>query len=181
MCTLILSSGWAQAQFTLALNGAYVLGTNSQSLKVNHSQVSQKWYTGYQFNVSTGFQLKESPLEITTRIGMKHLVSNGSLENLTFSTETYKLSLGLGSIYHFESKVAIGALMTLENNLDFENFISQTSDLFRFSFQGEIYYPVFDRIDVSVLYSIALTPLSDHYLLINPQHQIAFGLKYSIL
>ncbi len=169
------------AQYTLAVNGAFTFGSNTRSLELGNSVVNQQGHYGYQFNLINGYHLKESNFEITSRVGFKHLVSNGDFQQTPFSTETYRLLLGLGGLYHFESKVVVGALFILENNLDFDDFIAQTSDLFRYSFQGEVYYPIWNKLDGFFHYSIALTPLSDHYLVTNPQHQMALGLKYNVL
>ncbi len=179
--TLVFTTGLLQAQYTLALNAAYTTGFNSKNLRVTNTTISQNWHQGYQFNLVNGYHIKESPFEITSRIGMKYLKSEGDFQHLGFTTETYKVLLGLGALYHFESGLKLGAVFTLENNLDFDNFISQTSDLFRYSFQSEVYYPLFGNLDAMFHYSIALSPLKDHYLVTNPQHQFSLGLKFNIL
>ena len=179
--TLVITTSLLQAQYTLAINAAYTTGFNSKNLRVANTTVSQKWHQGYQLNLINGYQLKKSPFEITSRIGMKYLKSNGNFSQINFTTETYKILLGLGTLYHFESDVVVGAVFTLENNLDFDEFISQTADLFRYSFQGEVYYPIFNNLNAMFHYSIALSPLTDHYLITNPQHQVSLGLKFDVL
>jgi hypothetical protein len=171
----------SHAQYTVAASGAYTTGFNSQRVEIVHSSVSQKWHQGYQFNLINGYRWIDKSVEITSRVGMKYLASLGEFQNIPYHTETYKLLVGLGTLFHFDSKITLGTLIMLENNLDFEDFIAQTSDLFRYSFQGEIYYLIRKKLALFLHVSVALTPLSDHYLVTNPQHQISLGIKYTIL
>lgn len=168
------------AQYTLAVSGGYTVGFNSKNIRVSNTPVSQNWHQGYQVNLMNGYQFADSPIELTSRVGMKYMASRGDYQNIPFQSQTYKVLLGLGILYHFDSPLVIGTLFTLENNLDFDAFVSQTSDLFRYSFQTEFFYPIATKIDALVHYSLAFTPLADLYLVTNPQHQLMLGLRYSV-
>lgn len=183
MVLLLLLGGvvTGQGQYTLRLNAGYTSGFNTQTMMLANESLDQKWHKGYSVNIRNGFRLKESAIEITSLIGMKHLRSSGTYLWAPFETETYKMVLGLGTLYHFDNYLKVGVAFLLENNLDFDNFISQQSDLFRYAVQGEFYYPITEKWDASFRYSIAMTPLSDHYLITNPQHQIQIGLTYQVL
>ncbi len=174
-------SSYIFAQYTLGISGSYSFGANSSPIQITHQKVDQKWHQGYQFNLWNGYQLPNHPIEITSRLGVKKLSSRGVLKEQTFTTEAYKFQLGAGALYQFDSTINIGALFVLENNLDADQFISQTADLFRYSFQVESSYFIWKGLAVRALYSIALSPLSDHYLVTNPQHQLAVGVYYKFL
>lgn len=174
-------SGTLSAQYTLGISGSYTVGHNSSPIQITNHRIDQNWHNGYQFNLWNGYQLKKQPIEITSRIGMKKLVSEGTYNEQRFQTEAYKFQLGAGALYHIDSTFTVGALFVLENNLDADQFISQTADLFRYSFQVESSYVIWKGLAVRAHYSIALTPLTDHYLITNPQHQLAIGLQYKFL
>jgi hypothetical protein len=116
-----------------------------------------------------------------TKLGYKSLFSNGSTSSSTFQTNTKKLVINVGSIYHFKKSISTGLFLGLENNLDFDDFRGQTSDLFRYSLQGEINYDLNNRWSTTLQFYTSITPNSHHYFLSNPQHQLLVGLKFRVI
>ena len=173
-------SNTTQAQYSLAISGGYLTGFNSKPPHVYSQNVDQNWHQGYQATINNGFKLSNTPFELTSKVGFKYLASKGSYNNISVETNTYKMILGIGGLYQVTNSFCTGLTINLENNFDFENFITQTSNLFRYSIETNFYYQIIQNLDASLSYSVALTPLSDHYLVTNPQHQFTVGLRYRL-
>lgn len=170
-----------QAQYHLSTEVDYVFGVNSRDMSLHHARVNTNPSHGYQFMVINSYRIKESSFEPLIKLGYKYLNSSGSMEHLTYRSETYKLAIGLGTRYHISPQFSVGALLGIENNLDFENFRTQTSDLFRYSTQVEFQYVMTKHWATTFTYDYAFYPNRDHYLFTNPQHQIKVGIIYQIL
>jgi len=184
--TLVLSlltffSLSSQAQYRLSTELDYVLGFNSREIYLHHAHVDANLSHGYQLSIINSYQINESSFEPLVKIGMKYLSSSGEMDGLSYSTDTYKFTMGIGSRYYVSSKISIGALFGIENNLDFEHFRTQTSDLFRYSTQAEFQYQLDNHWAAAFTYDYAFYPTRDHYLFTNPQHQMKVGVIYRIL
>jgi hypothetical protein len=177
----ILFSNLLIAQYTLGLESNYVGGINKESIYVHHTEVRQEWFNGYQITVNNGYRFKKTPLSIMTKIGYKSLFSKGYTSKSTFHTTTRKLVINAGALYHFKKAFSTGLYFGLENNLDFEDFRAQTTDLFRYSVQGEINYEITKRCTTTLQLYTTIGPNFHHYYLVNPQHQVLVGFKFKIL
>ena len=170
-----------QAQYSLLVDAGYIMGFNTKKIVVHHDEVHHNFAHGYQLNISNRYRLKESNLELTNKMGMKSIYSTGHTHDTDFDTETYKFVLTLGALYHINPTIAVGLSFGMENNLDFEYFRTQTSDLFRYSIQPEFEYAFSKRWSATFQYFATLTPLASHYLITNPQHQVQVGLRFKVL
>ena len=83
--------------------------------------------------------------------------------------------------YLFTNKWNAAAYIEAENNLDFEDFNFGMGDLFRVSLSIEGKYLITDRIGITGLFSRAMTPISEVYIIPNPQYQIRLGFTYQFL
>ena len=180
LITLLFSSNLS-AQYSLGLEANYVGGINNEDIYVHHTEVHQDWYNGYQLTLLNGYKFKEIPVSIITKVGYKSVFSMGYTPTSTFRTTTRKLVINVGSIYHLKKDFSFGLYLGLENNLDFEEFRAQTSDLFRYSLQGEVNYDLTDRWTTTLQLYTTITPTTHHYFLTNPQHQVLIGIKFRIL
>jgi len=64
------------------------------------------------------------------------------------------------------------------NNLDFEEFGSKRSDLFRFDLELSVAYTIDKHWEISLDYSIALNANEDVYLLTNPNQRVLAGIQF---
>ena len=181
ICLATALPSFVNAQYHLAVEAQYVLGFNSKEINLHHQSASENLGHGYQFMITNSYHLPQSKFEPTFKIGTKYLYTSGQMDDLSYTTETYKFAMGLGTRYHIDSTFTVGAIFGLENNLDFDYFRTQTSDLFRYTAQGEIQYKIRPKWNAMLIYEYAFYPTSGHYLFTNPQHQIKVGFTYQIL
>jgi hypothetical protein len=169
------------AQYNLSIETNYVMGFNTHNIGLQHLEVSENLAHGYQLMTVNSLRFKKTEVEPTIKIGMKYLRTSGSMVDLSYKTDTYKFAMAIGTRYHIDSTFTIGAFLGFENNLDFDYFRTQTSDLFRYSIQSEFQYKISRKWDAILIYDYAFLPTSDHYFFTNPQHQIKIGFIYRIL
>ncbi|UTW66350.1 outer membrane beta-barrel protein [bacterium SCSIO 12643] len=178
---LTLFSLSSQAQYHLSTELDYVFGFNARDISLHHAHVDANSSHGYQFLVINSYRIKESSFEPLIKIGFKYLHTSGEMTHLKYDSDTYKLVIGIGSRYYVSPKISVGVLLGIENNLDFDYFRTQTSDLFRYSTQAEFQYQLTKHWASTFTYDYTFYPTRDHYLFTNPQHQMRVGIIYKIL
>lgn len=179
--SLIVLSSFARAQYQLSIEVDYVAGFNSEAIRLHHAKVKNTISNGYHLAIVQGIGFSNIKFEPTLKIGMKHLYTSSEVNEISFQASTYKLALAPGVRYKIDSIIRIGLFLGIENNLDFEEFRTKRSDLFRYTLHGDFQYALFRRFYLTVTYETVIFPIRDHYLFINPQHQIRLGVTYQIL
>lgn len=132
------------------------------------------------FDIMAGYRyaFKNLPWSVGLTAGYKNLQLSGSVEGLTYQGQSSKVVTGLNFFYHPTERLRVSTGLGFENNRDFDEFRSQTTDNFRYSFSGEVLYRFWKNLGVFARYNQAISPLEDQYLLYNPAQQLALGLNY---
>lgn len=179
--SLIVLSSFSHAQYRLSIEADYVSGFNSKAVHIHHAKVEPSISHGYHAAVVQGFGFFKNKFEPTLKAGMKYLYTSSELEDIPFQAGSYKMALAPGVRYRIDSTMRVGLFLGIENNLDFDEFRTKVPDLFRYTIQADFQYMLFRRFGLGLTYETVLSPASDHYLFINPRHQIRVGIIYQIL
>lgn len=179
--SLIVLSSFTHAQYRLTLEADYVAGFNAEAIHIHHANIAPSISQGYHLAIVQGFGFSKKRFEPTFKAGMKYLYTSSELEEIPFQANSYKMALAPGVRYRIDSTMRLGLFLGIENNLDFDEFRTKVPDLFRYTLQADFHYVLFRRLGLGLTYETVLYPTSDHYLFINPRHQIRVGITYQIL
>ena len=178
---MLLNGSTANAQYQLSLEGNATAGINQQPIHLQKNVIETRPFVGYELNLLHNFETRFKSFVPSVRTGFRFLQTTGTINDLEFSVQTYRIHLHLGGRYHFHERFSVGLFYGVENNLDFEDFRTQTPDLLRHSLLMDANYHFHDRWSAYLGYQRALSPSAVHYFITNPKHLFRVGISYQIL
>lgn len=177
----VLSNSLVMAQYSIGISSSYVMAFDQQQVYLQDQEVTQEFTQGYHISLRNAINLKDSDFQIFFDGGLQQLSFSGSYKNIPYQGNNYKISLSLGTQYQIKPKLSAAINGELQNNLDFADFRTQTSDLFRYNLGFTGLYKVLPKSHITLNYSRAFTSLANHYLIFNPINQVRIGFMYTIL
>lgn len=171
---------FGQSYFGIQVNAVYAFEDEPLKLFSFEDEINLNYSYGAQAFVFYSRKFKKIGLEPKFGIGGKHLVFEATRGSEEIEGTTYKVSLLLGTDYHFNSKWHLGVDLVLENNLDFDIYRISTDDLYRYNVQIRAGYKLFKRFYIQAYYSRILYPDVDFYLISNPSNQFGLGCTYKL-
>ena len=169
----------AQSRFNIEAN--WITAPTDIELENWNQPAVHNTVNGFQGIVSYAYDIPKSKFEPRIGIGFKQLYTTGSSGNQSFNSTTSKLVIQTGTDYKVLKIWRVGLDLVIENNRDFEDFRTSTTDLLRYNLQFKTGYRIYKKLFVIAYYSKTLYPGVDLYFLTNPDHQFGVGLHLNIL
>ena len=180
--TVLISSSWmSYGQYSLTLGTNYVYAFGERSIDFQNEQFNLNSTQGFEITVNNAYRFKDTKLQAVFEVGFRQLYFSGNSPSLTYSGQLNKLIGALGVNYSITEKFDAAAYIEAENNLEFDYFYSETGDLFRISLSVESTFHLTKRFGITLLLSRAMTPITNAYIITNPQYQGRLGLVYQFL
>lgn len=176
LCLLGLA-GYSQSSFEV--QASYVSAFQGGDIVIWDTPLETDLSHGLDIRAGYSYRIPKTKWAPIFQMGYRTLGFSGGGENLTYKGTTQKVTFALGTRYHLNEKWRVGAYLDAENNLDFTNFRTTTSDLLRYSVLLNVLYTTPYKVNVALGYASAFYPLQHLYLYNNPPHQIRLGLNYS--
>ncbi|MFK7785681.1 MAG: hypothetical protein AB8B56_11225 [Crocinitomicaceae bacterium] len=177
----IISTANSYAQYSLSLGTNYVHSFGERSIDFQNENFNLNSTHGFEITVNNAYQFPSTKIQAIFEAGFRQLYFSGNSANLTYSGQLNKLIGALGINYSFTDKFGAAAYIEAENNLEFDYFYSETGDLFRVSLSLESTFDLTPRLGITLLLSRAMTPITNAYIITNPQYQVRLGLIYQFL
>lgn len=171
-------SSFGQYHFSTGANYIYAFGDRTVELQSNQYDLQPTH--GYEITANNGYRFSESNLDVLLKVGFRQLYFSGSSENLTYSGQLNKFVSSLGIRYRFTDKIGFAGYIEAENNLPLDDFYAGAGDLFRVCLSAEGSYALSKKLAFTALVSRAMTPITEAYILTNPQYQVRIGLTYTL-
>lgn len=184
ICGLLFFWGWsntAHSQYNIGVGSSYIysFGKNNPSFQGVTYEINTT--QGYEIMVNNSYQFKESKIKAALELGYRQLFFSGSSVDLSYTGKIDKFTMALGGQYLVSDKIFLAGYLEIENNLNFEDYSSGRADLLRHSVSLEMGYALKDKLHVTLLYNRAYYPITDAYVIFNPQNQLRLGLTYQFL
>jgi hypothetical protein len=171
----------ASAQSRLNVEANWVTAFTNVEIE-NWSQTARhNKVSGYQLVATYSYFFEKYGVEARTGGGVKELSIEGTSGINDFSAETARLVLLLGADYHVDESFRLGLDLVAENNRDFVDFRTSTTDLLRYNLQLRGNYKIYKGVSLLFYYSKVMYPNIDLYFLTNPDHQFGIGLHFNFL
>lgn len=170
-----------KAQYHLELGANYVYSFGQDEVNFQGQKYMLNTTQGFEITANNLYQFKDSAWIAVIEVGYRQLGFSGESVDLKYNGTTHKFTAAFGARYLIQPKFRVGAYFELENNLDFEYWATQRADLLRYSVSGEIAYSPIKNLWVTALYNFAYSPITDAYVIFNPQNQFRLGLTYQFL
>lgn len=178
---LIHISGVGYSQYELSLGANYVYAFGDRSVHFQNETYSLNSTHGFEITANNSYQFPNTKIQAVAEVGFRQLYFSGKSETLTYSGQLNKLIGAFGINYSLTDKFDLAAYIEAENNLEFDYFYSETGDLFRVSLSLESKYYLTEQFGITLLLSRAMTPITNAYIITNPQYQVRLGLIYQLL
>ncbi|MDG1331807.1 MAG: hypothetical protein P8P74_05730 [Crocinitomicaceae bacterium] len=169
------------SQYNLSIGSNYVYAFGDRSIDFQDETFSLNSTQGFEITVNNSCQFVDTKISAVFEVGFRQLYFSGNSEILRYSGQLNKLIGALGVNYSFTDKFEAAAYIEAENNLEFDYFYSETGDLFRISLSLESTCYIIERLGITLLLSRAMTPITNAYIITNPQYQARLGLIYQFL
>ena len=170
-----------QAQSGIELYGGFLGAQNFKETHIWKEEVDENFTSGFELSAAYTHAIrKNSPLILVGQMGLKQLYFSGHSRSSEYLGNTSKLWISAGGRYMIDSIFSLGIHVHAENNRDFEDFRTQTSDNLRYSGSIQGIYWIYRRLGITIAYNGAIYPIADHYLIFNPAHQFKLGLNYKL-
>ncbi len=167
-----------KAQKGLFAEAGFVDAFNSRTVQVDSEPIKNYQSYGYRAGLFLNYPVKK--FDVRLGAGVKQLFFSGRYQTNNFTGNVSKFTANLSSLYRFGSSWKAGVAIDLENNRDFNEFRSKTSDLFRYNARVLVNYKISEQLFLNLDYCKALSPYEDYYLLTNPTDQITIGINYKL-
>ncbi len=164
----------------LEIHTSYLMGLPQKEIDLNNSTYHNNLAHGLESRICFNTWFIKSTYVISGSIGYKYLVQTGEGVNIKYSANSNRLVLGIAVRYSIRSSSYLSLGATIENNMDFEDFRSQTNDLFRYTIEGNFQGKLTGKLFYKLGYSAAIYPINQVYTIFNPQHQLNMGLAFKI-
>lgn len=171
----------ASAQYSLGVSAHFINAFDGKTKVVGGIEANPKMTYGYQGAIDNSFKFDSIPFEVVARVGAKQLFFSGDYDELSYTGNSIRVIVSAGGRYLFTDKVKAGVFFELENNLDETRLRAGAGDMFRYALSFEGAYKLAKRWEASFVYSRALSPIIDQYILFNPINQLRFGINFKIL
>lgn len=168
-------------QYNLSLGVNYIYAFGERTVDFQSTTYSLNTTQGYEITANNSYHFPNTKIQVVFEVGFRQLYFSGSSSNLTYSGQLNKLIGALGGSYSFTDKLDAAAYIEAENNLGFDDFNTGTGDLFRISLSLESSYSLTKSLGVTFLLSRAMTPITEAYIIPNPQYQVRLGLVYQFI
>lgn len=176
-CIGVLFVSETSAQVNFGLDSKYIYGFPQRDFIFVNEHFDTKSAHGYGLNGLVYIKQKQWNYSIPLKVGGKFLETRGD----NFNAQTTRLHVSFGLQYEILEELKAECLFGLENNRDFEEFRSQTTDLFRYQLELGANYTFCPKLDLVIQYVYAVYPGAGVYLVFNPRHQIGIGANIFIL
>lgn len=167
-------------QYQFSVGGNYVHSFGDRSIELQSVSYNLDPTYGYEVSANNAYLFSETKLQAVLKVGFRQLFFSGSSDNLTYYGHVNKLFSSAGIRYRISEKIGIAGYIEAENNLALDEFNTGTGDLFRVCLSAEGSYQLTNRFQLNCLLSRAMTPITDAYLITNPQYQVRLGVAYTI-
>jgi len=178
---IIVSSATSYSQYNLSIGTNYVRAFGERSVDFQNETFNLNPTHGFEITANNSYRFQHPDIETLFNIGFRQLYFSGSSTNVIYSGQQYKLITSIGTGYYLTEKFRISGAIEVENNRALEDFNIGDGDLFRVCLSLQSSYFLSDRFGLNVLVSRAMTPITEAYILTNPQYQVRFGLMYKII
>lgn len=169
------------SQYNLSLGANYVYAFGERTIDFQSASYNLNTTQGFELTVNNSYQFPNTKIEGVFELGFRQLYFSGSSNNLIYKGQLVKLIGALGVNYSLTDKFDVASYIEAENNLAFDAFYSETGDLFRVSLSLESKLHLTKRLGITFLMSRAMTPISNAYIISNPQYQARLGLIYQFI
>lgn len=160
------------------IDAAFVDAFNNRTIQVDSRPIEEYQAYGYKVGAFYNYPLKKVDLRLGA--GYKQLFFSGRYQSTNLSGTGSKAVIHLHGLYAITDTWKGGIGIEMENNRDFDDFRTQTSDLFRYSLKAVVNYKLSDAFSITLDYHKLLNPYSDYYLLTNPSDQLNIGVNYKL-
>jgi hypothetical protein len=184
ICGLLFFLGWsntARAQYNIGVGSNYIYSFGESNPSFQGVTYQRNPTQGYEATVNNSYQFKESKIKVILELGYRQLFFSGSSVDLSYTGKIDKFTMAFGSQYLVSDKIYLAGYVEIENNLNFEDYTTGKADLIRHSVSLEMGYALKDKLHVTLLYNRAYYPITDAYVIFNPQNQLRLGLTYQFL
>jgi hypothetical protein len=175
----ISNTSFGQSKLSAGVN--YIAAFGEKTIDFQNTEYFINTSHGYEITLNNSYHFRNTKIQGVFEIGFRQLNFSGSSDNLIYSGQVIKLIGALGANYSFNDKWDVATYVEVENNLGLDEFNSGTGDLFRISLSLETKYFLTDHLGISLLMSRAMTPITNGYIILNPQYQTRLGLIYKFL
>lgn len=173
-CAVLFVSSISTAQVYFGFDSKYILGLPQHNLQLAEESFKTNIANGIGVDLMLSYHKEQSKFSIPLKLGAKYLAVKGD----GFNAHTTRFHGAVGVNFEIFKKFNGEVLVGLENNRDFSEFRSQTTDLFRYQLEFAASYQLSPKFGFAVQYIAAIYPLSDVYLFFNPRRQLAIGFNY---
>ncbi|MCH2224120.1 MAG: hypothetical protein MK066_05070 [Crocinitomicaceae bacterium] len=174
----ITSSIHSQYDISVGIN--YISAFGKRSIDLQNTTYFLNNTQGYEVTLNNSYHFTNRKVETIFKVGFRQLYFSGYSTNLTYNGQLNKLVGAAGLNYLVTEEINLSSYLEIENNLDLDEFNAGNGDLFRLSLSLEGKYKISEKLGLTCLFSCAMTPISEVYILINPQYQVRLGLTYQI-
>jgi hypothetical protein len=174
-------SHFSFGQYGLSLGANYVYAFGDRTVDFQSASYDLNATRGFELTANNSYHFPNTNIESVFEVGFRQLFFSGSSNNSEYNGQLVKLIGALGISYSFTDKFSATAYIEAENNLEFDYFYSETGDLFRISLSIESTYNLTERLGITFLLSRAMTPITNAYIITNPQYQARLGLTYTVI
>lgn len=171
----------ANAQYELSLGSSYVNAFGERKFNILGTNYHINPTHGFQFSARNTYSIRNETIHGHLNLGYRQLYFSGSSGTSVYRGYVQKFFVTSGLGYAISKRIEINALIEAENNLKFKDFNLGMGDLFRVSLALEGSYRITERLNGTLLFSRAMTPISLSYTISNPQYQARIGLNYQLL
>ena len=168
-------------QYGLSLSANYVYAFGDRTIDFQSTSYNLNATQGFEVTLNNSYLFPNTNIESVFEVGFRQLYFSGNSNNSVYNGQWVKLIGALGINYSFTDKFSATAYIEAENNLEFDYFYSETGDLFRISLSLESTYHLTERLGITFLMSRAMTPITNAYIISNPQYQARLGLIYKLI
>lgn len=171
----------SHSQYSLSLGTNYVYAFGERSIDFQNETFDLNSTQGFEITANNAYQFPGTKIQAVFEVGFRQLYFSGNSTNLMYSGQLNKLISSFGSKYSISDRFGVAGFIEAENNLSFSDFNTGTGDLFRISLSLESSYFFTDKLGLTFLLSRAMTPITEAYVISNPQYQARLGLIYQFL
>lgn len=173
-----LSTGFSFGQYGLSVSTNYVHAFGDKKINFQNTMYDLNATNGYEITLNNHYQFPNTRIQALLEVGFRQLHFSGSSSNLSYSGQHSKLIGAIGTRYELAEKMGVSGFIEVENNRVLDDFNLGDGDLFRVCLSLESSYFITEKLGFTALVSRAMTPITEVYIITNPQYQIRLGLVY---
>lgn len=178
---LFFSTSLSFGQYGLSVGANYVHAFGDRNINFQNTMYDLNATNGYEITLNNHYQFPNTRIQALLEVGFRQLYFSGNSSTLSYSGQHNKLIGAIGTRYELAEKMGVSGFIEVENNRVLDDFNLGDGDLFRVCLSLESSYFITENLGFTALVSRAMTPITEAYIITNPQYQVRLGLVYRFI